>query len=263
MNRTFTQFRQFIECLTRALPWDFCSDFWILLKLDLGDTCYQIADRETGTLKSQIRSSRCGNWWYNALPMMTKQPRMDPSPVWSSTGPRAHGPGPRALHGPSTDPPRAHGPTGPSRTFHGPLQKVPFTKNKTPVLLRTTKYYTPALLCYSGTTKYYSSTTKYYSSTTPATTLCTTKYYSSTTPVLQSNTPVLLRYYKVLLRYYKVLLRYYKVIPESSPVLLCTTKYYSSTTPVLQSNTPVLLRYYKVLLRYYKVLLQYYSGTTK
>ena len=85
-------------------------------------------------------------------------------------------------------------------------------QSTTPVLLRTTKYY-------SSTTKYYSvlqsttpvllRTTKYYSSTTPIL-LCTTKYYSSTTPC-----------YRALLRPLK------RRQNDVLPVLL-------RTTPVLQ-----------------------------
>ena len=116
--------------------------------------------------------------------------------------------------------------------------------------VRVEDFYTPVL---PRTTKYYSSTTPYYKRTT--------KYYS----VLQSTTPVLLQYYSSTTPYYK----------RTTPVLLRTTKYYSSTTPyykrttkyysVLQSTTPVLLQYYSVLQTYYsstpyyKVLLQYYS----
>ena len=96
-------------------------------------------------------------------------------------------------------------------------------------------------------TKYYSSTTKYYSvlqSTSPVL-LRTTKYYSIRTTkyysAQQSNTPVLLRttqYYSSTTPYYKVLLQYYSVLQSTTPILLCTTKYYSSTTP-----------YYRALLR--------------
>ncbi len=47
--------------------------------LDSSETCllwYLLSNcgSGTGTLKSQIRSSRRGNWGYNALPMLTKQP---------------------------------------------------------------------------------------------------------------------------------------------------------------------------------------------
>ena len=154
-------------------------------------------------------------------------------------------------------------------------------QSTTPVLVRTTKYYsstnsvlqstTPVLLC---TTKYQSSTTLYYNCTTPVllqyysvlqstipVLLCTTKYYSST-----------ILYYKVLLQYYSVLQLYYSILHRSIPVQLRTTKYYSSTTPyytdllqyytVPQSTTPVLVRttkYYSSTSPYYKVLLQYYS----
>ena len=96
-------------------------------------------------------------------------------------------------------------------------------------------------------TKYYSSTTKYYSvlqSTSPVL-LRTTKYYSIRTTkyysAQQSNTPVLLRttqYYSSTTPYYKVLLQYYSVLQSTTPILLCTTKYYSSTAP-----------YYRALLR--------------
>ena len=84
--------------------------------------------------------------------------------------------------------------------------------HNTPVLLRTTKYYS-VLLC-----------------TTPVL-LRSTLYYE----VLQSTTPVLLKvllqYYSVLQSstpYYKVLLQYYSVLQSTTPVLLCTTKYYTS-----------------------------------
>ena len=94
------------------------------------------------------------------------------------------------------------------------------TQYTTPVLLRTTKYYSstsPLLLHYFSvlqstspvllrTTKYYSSTTSYYKVLVQYyfVLLRTTKYYSSTTP-----------YYKVLLQYFS----------STTPVLLCTTKY--------------------------------------
>ena len=98
------------------------------------------------------------------------------------------------------------------------LQYYSVLQSTTPVLLRTTKYYsstTPVLQSTSPvllrTTKYYSSTTKDYSSTT--------KYYSSTTPVLLRTT----KYYSSTTSYYKVLVQYYKV-------LLRTTNYCSSTT---------------------------------
>ena len=66
----------------------------------------------------------------------------------------------------------------------------------------------------------------------------TTKYYSST--ILYYT--VLLQHYsvrttRVLILYYKVLLHYYSVLHRSTPVQLCTTKYYS----VLQSTSPALL----------------------
>ena len=128
-------------------------------------------------------------------------------------------------------------------------------QSTTPVLLRTTKYYsvlqgtTPVLLC---TTKYYSSTTKYYPSTT--------KYYSSTTKYYAS------QYYSSTTKYYCT--PHYAILPSTTsttpvlqnttPVLLCTTKYYSvlqSTTPVLQSTTPVL----QSSTLYYKLLRQYYT----
>ena len=99
----------------------------------------------------------------------------------------------------------------------------------TPVILRTTQYYsstTPLLLC---TTKLYSSTTlcykvllQYYSvlqSTTPVL-VCPTKYYSSTSLYYK----VLLQHYKLLAQYYSVLLQYYSVLQSTTPVLLCTTK---------------------------------------
>ena len=114
------------------------------------------------------------------------------------------------------------------------------------VLQSTTTYYsvlqstTPVLL---RTTKYYSSTTPYYSSTTPVL-LRTTKYYSSTTPYYK----VLLQYYSVLLQYCSSTTLYYKVLLQYYSVLL---QYCSSTT-----------LYYKVLLQYYSVLLQYCSSTT-
>ena len=95
----------------------------------------------------------------------------------------------------------------------------------TPVLLRTTKYYSgPVLLQYY---KVILVPLRYYSvlqSTTPVL-LCTTKYYSSTTPVLHSNTPVPPQYYTVILQYHPGTTPYYKVLLRSS------------TTPVLQSST--------------------------
>ena len=93
-------------------------------------------------------------------------------------------------------------------------------QSTTPVLLRTTKYYSSTTPYYKVLLQYNKVLLQYYSvlqSTTPVL-LRTTKYYSSTTP-----------YYKVLLR---------------------TTKYYSSTTPYYK----VPLQYYKVLVQYYSVL---------
>ena len=73
--------------------------------------------------------------------------------------------------------------------------------------------------------------------------LRTTKYYSSTTPVLQTYYKVLVQYYFVLQSTTPVLVQYYRVLP---PVLLRTTKDYSSTTKyykgLLQYSTnPVLV----------------------
>ena len=65
---------------------------------------------------------------------------------------------------------------------------------------------------------------RYYSvlqSTTPVL-LRTTKYYSSTTKYYSSTS----LYYKVLLKYYSVLLQYYSVLQSTTPVLLWTTKCY-------------------------------------
>ena len=96
------------------------------------------------------------------------------------------------------------------------LQYYSVLQSTSPVLLRTTKYY-------SSTTSYYKVLLQYYS-------------------VLQSTSPALLRTTPVLLRTtmnYKVLLQYYSVLQSTSPVLLRitmnykvllrTTKYYSIT----------------------------------
>ena len=88
-------------------------------------------------------------------------------------------------------------------------QNFSVLQSTSPVLLRTTNYY-------SSTTSYYKALLQYYSvlqSTTPVL-LRTTKNYSSTTP-----------YYKVLVQYYKVLLQYYFVLQSTTPVLLRTTNY--------------------------------------
>ena len=84
------------------------------------------------------------------------------------------------------------------------LQYYSVLQSTTPVLLRTTKYY-------SCTTKYYSSTTLL---------LCTAKYYSGTT-----------KYYKVLLQYYSVLpstticiARSNRCLPPTSPSILRARK---------------------------------------
>ena len=178
------------------------------------------------------------------------------------------------------------------------LQYYSVLQSTTPVLLRTTKYYSSTTPYYKVPLQYYCITTLYYKvllqyysvlqSTTPVL-LCTTKYYSiQYYSVLQSTTPVLVcttKYYSSTCLYYKVLLQYYSVLQSTTPVLLCTTKYHSSTTPyyrttqIYSSTTPyykVLLQYYSVLHRstpqllrttkyysstspYYKVLLQYYS----
>ena len=130
------------------------------------------------------------------------------------------------------------------------LQYYSVLQSSTPILFRTTKYYSSNTLTtksYSSTTLYYKVLVQYYSvlqSTSPVL-LCTTKHYSGTT-----------LYYKVLLQYYKVLLHYYFVLHSATPVLLCTTKYYSSTTLYYK----VLLQYYSVLHSTTPVLLQYYSA---
>ena len=139
------------------------------------------------------------------------------------------------------------------------------------VLLRTTTPYYKVLLQYYSVLQ--STILQYYSvlqSTTPVL-LRTTKYYSSTTEyysVLQSTTP----YYKELLPYYRALLRTTKY---TTPVLLRTTKYTTPVLlqyhSVLQSTTPVLLRttgHYSDLsnnvrttsFQYYSVLRQYYKS---
>ena len=89
------------------------------------------------------------------------------------------------------------------------IQYYSVLQSTSPVLLRTTNYY-------SSTTSYYKVLLQYYSvlqSTTPVL-LRTTKNYSSTTP-----------YYKVLVQYYKVLVQYYFVLQSTTPVVLRTTKY--------------------------------------
>ena len=102
---------------------------------------------------------------------------------------------------------------------------------------------------------------QYYSvlqSTSPVL-LRTTKYYSSTTPVLQTYYKVLVQYYFVLQSTTPVLVKVLLQSTKYYKVLLRTTKYYSSTTKYYSSAT----KYYKVLVQYYKVLVQYYSSTTK
>ena len=118
----------------------------------------------------------------------------------------------------------------------------------TPVLLRTTKYYSSGILYYS--------------------------VLQSATPLLQRTTPVLQRYsvlesttpyHKVLLQYYsfyKVLKQYYSVLQSTTiaiqrrlqsttPVVLCTTKYYSCTTPVLLQYELCATNYYSSTTPYY------------
>ena len=164
-------------------------------------------------------------------------------------------------------------------------------QSTTPVLLRTTKYYssttpyykvqstTPVLLRttkYSSTTPYYKLTTKYYSSTTPyyKVLLCTTKYYSRPkTYSIQYYSVLLLKYYSVLQSTTPVLLQYYSgttnvrttlpsnthsVLQSTTPVLLRTTKYYSDRNDVRTTS----IQYYSVLQSTTPVLLRttkYYS----
>ena len=106
------------------------------------------------------------------------------------------------------------------------LCTIPVLQRTTPVLLRTTKYY-------SSTTLYYKVLLQYYSVLQRATPvlLCTAKYYKEllcTTPVLQRTTPVLLRtakYYSSTTLYYKVLLQYYSVLQSTTLVLLWNVIY--------------------------------------
>ena len=89
-------------------------------------------------------------------------------------------------------------------------------QNTTPVLQSTTPYYKVLLHVLLRATPVLLRTTKYYS-----------PYYSSTTPYYK----VLLQYYSVLQSTTPVLLRTTKYYSSTTPILLCITKYYSSTTP--------------------------------
>ena len=96
------------------------------------------------------------------------------------------------------------------------------------VQLRTTKFWKVLLQYYSelqSTTP--EGTTPVLQSASPVL-LRTTNYYSSTTPYYKLLLLVLLRttkYYSSTTPYYKVLVQYYSVLQSTTPVLLRTTKY--------------------------------------